>query len=142
MQKHIASWELLAQFALTFCINAHLPKSRGPIACHQGTDNSAADAASAKGLSMTKSMAAVLASYFTFMCRFHIFAVISHIPGHVNELADSLSRFKQPLPVELSNAVKCEINWQSLLDSAAIFISQSGRQWPQHFSPLLSQHPS
>ena len=54
MQKHIAPWELLAQFTLSFCIEASLPKTRGPVACHQATDNSAADAASAKGLSMTK----------------------------------------------------------------------------------------
>ena len=47
MQKHIAAWELLAQFALSFCIDALLPRTRGPIICHQATDNSAADAASA-----------------------------------------------------------------------------------------------
>ena len=101
----------------------------------QGTDNSAADAASAKGLSMTQSMATVLAAYFTFMRRFHIFSVVSHIPGHVNDLADSLSRFKQPLPVELSNAHKCEIHWQSVPDTASIQIAQSGpgRKWPKHF---------
>ena len=43
MQKHIAAWELLAQFALTFCIESALPRGRGPVACQQGTDNSAAD---------------------------------------------------------------------------------------------------
>ena len=30
MQKHIA-WELLAQFALTFCIESSLPRCRGPV---------------------------------------------------------------------------------------------------------------
>ena len=55
MQKHIAAWELLAQFALSFCIATHLPCTRGPVACHQATDNSAADAATAKGLTMTPS---------------------------------------------------------------------------------------
>ena len=45
MRKHIAAWELLAQFALSHCIVMHLPKCRGPITCHQGTANSAADAA-------------------------------------------------------------------------------------------------
>ena len=28
MPKHIAAWELLAQFALSYCIESHLPKSR------------------------------------------------------------------------------------------------------------------
>ena len=61
MQKHIAAWELLAQFALSFCIEAHLPRARGPMACQQATDHSAADAASA--------LAAVLTPYFKFMGR-------------------------------------------------------------------------
>lgn len=34
MQKHIAAWELLAQFALTFCIESRLPRGRGLIACY------------------------------------------------------------------------------------------------------------
>ena len=58
-QKHIAAWELLAQFVLTVCIESRLPRGRGPVACQQGTDNSAADAASAKGLSMTPAVSAV-----------------------------------------------------------------------------------
>ena len=44
MQKHIAAWELLAQFADSHCFVMRLPKCRGPITCHQGTE----DAASAK----------------------------------------------------------------------------------------------
>ena len=74
MQKHIAAWELLAQFALSFCIDAHLPRTRGPIACHQATDNSAADAASAKGLTMTP--AAVLTPIL------QIYATIPSISSH------------------------------------------------------------
>ena len=31
MQKHIAAWELLAQFELSFCIDALLPRTRGPM---------------------------------------------------------------------------------------------------------------
>ena len=53
MQKHIAAWELLAQFVLSFCIASKLPHGHPPVKCHQGTDNSAADASAAKGLSMT-----------------------------------------------------------------------------------------
>lgn len=33
MQKHIAAWDLLAQFALTFCIESCLPRCRGPVSC-------------------------------------------------------------------------------------------------------------
>ena len=59
-----------AQFALSFCIEAHLPQTRGTIACQQGTDNSAADAASAKGLTMTPVLAAVLIPYFKYKRRY------------------------------------------------------------------------
>jgi hypothetical protein len=40
MQKHIAAWELFAQYALSYCIESRLPKSRGPISCNQATGNS------------------------------------------------------------------------------------------------------
>ena len=103
MQKHIAAWELLAQFALSFCIEAHLPSTRGPIACHQATDNSAADAASATGLTMTKTLAAVLTPYFRFMRRYQVYPHITHIPGRLNELADELSRFKETLSTQLES---------------------------------------
>ena len=101
MQKHIAAWELLAQFALSFCIESHLPLTRGPIACHQATDNSAADAASAKGLTMTPALAAVLTPYFKFMRRYQVYPHITHISGRLNVLADELSRFKEKLSTEL-----------------------------------------
>ena len=119
MQKHIAAWELLAQFALTFCIESRLPRGRGPIACQQGTDNSAADAASAKGLSMAPAVSTVLAPYFTFMRRFHIFPKMTHVPGHLNIAADSLSRFKQPLPEPLTVDDFCDVRWEELLAKVA-----------------------
>ena len=68
MQKHIATWELLAQFALTFCIASMLPPGHQPVRCHQGTDNSAADASAAKGLSMTPGMSHILGQYIFFSC--------------------------------------------------------------------------
>ena len=84
MQKHIAAWELLAEFALSYCIESHLPNSRGPIACHQANDNSAAHAAPAKRLTMTKALAVVLAPYFTFTRRLHFYPHIFHIPGSLD----------------------------------------------------------
>ena len=133
LQKHIAAWELLAQFCLTYCIHDGLPRTRGPISCMQGTDNSAADAASAKGLTMTPAMAMVLTSFFAFMRRFHIFPQISHIPGHINELADALSRFKQPLPVEVQSSRLLDIPWQSLLTDQLVHHVQPDRRWPSFF---------
>ena len=133
MQKHIAAWELLAQFALSFCIESHLPHTRGPIACHQATDNSAADAASAKGLTMTPALAAVPASYFKFMRRYQVYPHITHIPGRLNVLADELSRFKETLSIELDPASKMTVPWMELLQTSGIVITQAGRKWPSHF---------
>ena len=39
-KKHIAAWELFAQYALSYCVESRLPKSRGPISCNQATGNS------------------------------------------------------------------------------------------------------
>ena len=139
MQKHIAAWELLAQFALSYCIEAHLPRTRGPIACHQATDNSAADAASAKGLTMTKSLAAVLTPYFKFMRRYQVYPHISHIPGRLNELADELSRFKDSPLTHLDPNSQRSIPWRSLLQSSGIEITQHGRKWPSTFDIHLRE---
>jgi hypothetical protein len=133
MQKHIAAWELLTQFTLTVCIESRLPRGRGPVACQQGTDNSAADAASAKGLSMTPAVSAVLAPYFKFMRRYHIFPKMTHVPGRLNVIADSLSRFKQPLPEPLTEDDHCVVRWQELLASSPVRIAQTGRKWPSQF---------
>ena len=133
MQKHIAAWELLAEFALSFCIQAHLPRTRGPMACQQATDHSAADAASAKGLTMTPSLAAVLTPYFKFMGRYQVFPHITHIPGRLNVLADELSRFKEPLSTPLDPAARMTFPWMELLKSSGIEITQIGRKWPGTF---------
>jgi hypothetical protein len=66
-------------------------------------------------LSMTPAVSTVLAPYFTFMRRFHIFPKMTHVPGHLNITADSLSRFKQPLPEPLTVDDFCDVRWQELL---------------------------
>ena len=139
MQQHIAAWELLAEFALSFCIQAHLPRTRGPMVCQQATDHSAADAASAKGLTMTPSLAAVLTPYFKFMGRYQVFPHITHIPGRLNVLADELSRFKEPLSTPLDPAARMTFPWMELLKSSGIEITQIGRKWPAHFDVHLRE---
>ena len=100
MQKHIAAWELVRPIctylsALPPTCLVHVGQSQ----CHQATDNSAADAATAKGLTMTPAMAAVLTPYFQFMRRHQVYPQLTHIPGRLNVLADELSRFRDQLSV-------------------------------------------
>ena len=122
MQKQIAAWELLAQFA--YAIDQHLPRCRRPIQCHQGCDNSAADAVSA--------MAHVVAQYFMFMRRHHITANVTHIPGHLNHLADALSRF-MPLSNPLDPSSQIAIDFKGLMCQSGIHITQPQAKWPQTF---------
>ena len=118
----------------TFSIQSSLPKTKGPVACHQATDNSTADAASAKGLTMTKALAVMFPPYFTLMRRFQFFPHISHIPGRLNVLADEVSRFKQHLSTPLDPDGRITIPWKELLCSSGIQVTQNGRKWPSHFN--------
>ena len=67
------------------------------------------------------------------MRRYHVFPKLTHVPGHVNTIADSLSRFKQPLPEPLTVSNHCLVRWQELLASSPVCIAQTGRKWPSKF---------
>eukprot|EP00435_Cladocopium_sp_Y103_P035275 s4658_g9.t1 len=100
----------------------------------EATGNSAADATSAKGLSMTVAMAHMLTPYFKVMRRYHIFPAVTHIPGHFNELADALSRFKSTLPFNLDLLDQFHVPWRQMMSHLGIRIFQSDRRWPSHFN--------
>ena len=87
MQRHIAVWQLLAQFILTSCIASHLPSNCGPVKCRQGTER--------------------------LNGRWHVYAEIAHIPGHLNDLADALSRFEPP-SCPWDPAAPRKIDWRNL----------------------------
>ena len=84
-------------------------------------------------LFLTPAMVTVLAPFFAFQRRFQIYPKIAHIPGHLNDIADALSRFKQLLPEPLTLSDQCVVRWQKLLESDSIFIAQTGRKWPYRF---------
>ena len=76
---------------------------------------------------MTPAVSAVLAPYFKFMRRYHIFPKMTHVPGHLNVIADSLSRFKQPLPEPLTEADWCVgRGYLRLLQSVLPRLAESG----------------
>ena len=99
----------------------------------------AADAASAKGLTMTPALAAVLTPYFKFMRRYQVYPHITHIPGRLKVLADELSCFKETLSTALSPASQRTIPWMELLHSFGIEITQVGRKWPSQFDIHLRE---
>ena len=70
------------------------------------------------------------------MRRVQVFALVSHIPGHRNELADALSRFKSDFPVPVQDAHETVVSWRSLVKSPGIVIAQDGRKWPKHFDVI------
>ena len=128
--QHGSSWHSLR---LQSALNPRFLVVGALLPANKETDNSAADAASAKGLSMTPAVSAVLAPYFKFMRRYHVFPKMTHVPGHLNTIADSLSRFKQPLPEPLTVSNHCLVRWQELLASSPVCIAQTGRKWPSKF---------
>eukprot|EP00435_Cladocopium_sp_Y103_P053737 s575_g17.t1 len=96
----------------------------------RGCDNSAADAVSAKCITMTSGMSHVIAQYFMFMRRFHMYAEISHIPGHLNKLADALSRFETP-PEHLDLSAQLSIDWRDLMKQSDSRVGEEGRSFVQ-----------
>ena len=104
-----------------------------PVTCHQGTDNSASDATAAKGLTSTTGMAHILGHYFLFMRRVHVFPQLSHVPGHLNGLADTISRFGD-LPSFLSPSGRIEVDVPSLLCQNGMKVTNQQTRWPATFS--------
>ena len=135
MQKHIACWELLAQYALTFIIDLALPCSRGPVQPMQGTDNSATEATFSKGLSMNAAMASILVPYFKFMCRRCIYPEITHVPGHLNDVADGLSRGRDHDALGLRACDELCIPLHSLVACDALTVFQPHERWAASLIP-------
>ena len=80
------------------------------------------DATAAQGLSWTPGMAQILCQYFLFMRRVHVFPQLSHTPGHLNGLADALSRFGD-FPLTLSPTDQIEINVPFLMCQNGIHVT-------------------
>ena len=90
---HLSS---LAQSALVWTVQAMLPLAHPPLRVVLRCDNSASEAAAWKGLSMAKGLCCVLHQFCDLQHRSCISVHIEHVPGFLNEIADSLSRSGDP----------------------------------------------
>ncbi|CAE7210243.1 unnamed protein product [Symbiodinium sp. CCMP2592] len=128
-QAFIASWELLAQCALVVLLDVLLGPGHLPVHCVFKCDNSAADAASWKGLSMAKGLCSVLRSFLLCQQARRISVYIDHVPGLSNDVADALSRSADPASLGFEMSQEHCISWDqfpsspdlSLFPSAADF---------------------
>ena len=91
-QHFIAAWELLAQCALVWTTHAMLPLAHPNVHIVLRCDNAASEAAAWKGLSLAKGLCAVLRQFSDLQRRTCVSAHIEHVPGFLNDIADSLSR--------------------------------------------------
>ena len=77
---------------------------------------------------MSDGLSHVLMPYFIFMRRHHVTVDVSHIPGHLNEVADALSRFKNP-PIDLDSASRIDIDVKALMNQSGIHVTQPSGKW-------------
>ena len=77
-------------------------------------------------------MAQIVTQYFLFMRRHQITAEVSHIPAHLNELANALSRFQAP-PIPLDPSSQISIDVKVLMNQSGIHVTQPMAKWPKTF---------
>ena len=112
-QLYIATWELLAQLALLFCLQQLLPVGHMPMHVVFRTDNSASESASWKGLSLAKGMCQVLRMFQLLQHRSHISVHLDSVPGFLNDTADQLSRGIAPSSLGFVESETILIPWGS-----------------------------
>eukprot|EP00435_Cladocopium_sp_Y103_P032719 s574_g8.t1 len=66
-----------------------------------------------------------------------VYADITHIPGHLNVLADALSRY-EATPVQLDPSSQVGIDWKSLMCQNGISVVQPDAKWPSTFRVRLA----
>ena len=91
-QHFIATWELLAQVALLFCLTQLLPVGHLPLHVVFRTDNSASESASWKGLIPARGMCHVLRMFQLLQHRVRVSVHLDSVPGFLNDTANQLSR--------------------------------------------------
>lgn len=93
LQKDISSLETLAQIALVYITIQVFPGSQIPIRIPTLSDNTTAEAVSNKLFSTQMPIALFLEKLSLLISSSNVEVDVSHIPGHDNDYADSLSRW-------------------------------------------------
>ncbi|OLP80697.1 hypothetical protein AK812_SmicGene38854 [Symbiodinium microadriaticum] len=105
-----------------------------PVHCIFRCDNAAAESSSWKGLSMASGLCSVLRSFFLLQQRCRISVHIDHVPGIVNDVADALSRSKDPVALGFKQQEEVHIDWLSFCDWPQL----SPFPDPSHFEGFLA----
>ena len=114
-QHFVAAWELLSQCALAWTAHSMLPLTHPNVRMVLRCDNSASEAAAWKGLSLAKGLCVVLRQFCDLQRRTCISAHIEHVPGFLNDVADSLSRDGDPQALGFCDEERVCPPWRELL---------------------------
>ena len=135
-QSYIASWELLAQCALVVLLDALLGPGHLPVHCVFKCDNSAADSASWKGLSMAQGLCHILSSFLLCQQARRISVYIDHVPGITNDVADALSRGSDPLSLGFEASEEFSVAWNSFPASPELSLFPSAADFSGFLCPV------
>lgn len=99
LQKDISCLETLAQHALLYIMVHRIPGHRVSLRIPTLSDNTSAESASNKLFSTRMPLALFLERMSILLSSSSLDVDVQHIPGHSNDLADTLSRWDGSLPI-------------------------------------------
>lgn len=91
-QKYISAFEVMAQLALLLMAIRKMTSQHLQLCLPSSSDNTGAEAGINKMLTTKEPTTTFLQMISTLAFQHHIHLTISHIPGHLNDWADNLSR--------------------------------------------------
>ena len=114
-----------------------LPLARPNVRMVLRCDNSASEAAAWKGLSLANGLCLVLRQFCDLQRRTCISAHIKHVPGFLNDVADSLSRDGDPQDLGFCDADRICPPWREFLMPLKPQCSPVEAELSQHVPALL-----
>jgi hypothetical protein len=135
MQKDLGSYETLAKICLLYILGHLVPSQRIPVALKSLSDNTGAEANS-NSLFTTKSPQCFFIEHLCMLTStIHAALDVSHIPGHLNTLADRISRLNldEALPADLKASERIRLSLDQLWypqRNPTVFPKGSQLSWP------------